>query len=116
MAATKAPPAHTQKVPAEEPVLETFYTVGWAAVRLGLKSEAEHKKGSKVGEKWLRDGVNKEGWPCHRMAKQLLFSDSNLAEIAELHRNKKDARSGPRPSTGRPRRRGASQTPKLATS
>lgn len=114
MAATKAPPARTQKTPAE-PVLETFHDVGMAAVRLGLKTKEQHKAGSKVGEKWLRDGVNKDGWPCHRMARQLMFSDSDLAAIAELHRNKVDARSKPRPSTGRPRRRAAVKTPALST-
>lgn len=103
MAATKAPPAPTQKTPAE-PVLENFHTVSEAAIRLKLRDKDDP---SKVGEKWLRDGVNKEGWPCHRMAKQLLFSDSDLAAIAELHHNKQDARSRPRPSTGRPRRRTA---------
>jgi hypothetical protein len=101
MPATKAPPAPTRKTPAE-PVLERFYTVAQAAVRLGLRPADDT---TTAGEKWLRDGVNKEGWPCHRMARQLLFSDSDLAQIAELHRNRKDKRTGPRPSTGRPRRR-----------
>jgi hypothetical protein len=113
MAATKAPPAPTQKTPAEaEPVLEHFYTVAQAAVRLNLRDKDDP---TTTGEKFLRDGVNKEGWPCHRMARQLLFSDSDLAAIAELNRNKKDARSGPRPSTGRPRRRAAVKTPASAT-
>lgn len=111
MAATKAPPARTQKTPAE-PVLEHFYTVAEAAVRLGLRKPDDP---TTTGEKWLRDGVNKDGWPCHRMARQLMFSDSDLAAIAELHRNKVDARSKPRPSTGRPRRRAAVKTPALAT-
>lgn len=110
MPATKAPPARTQKTPAE-PVLENFWTVAEAAVRLKLR---DPKDSSKKGEKFLRDGVNKEGWPCHRMARQLLFSDSDLAAIAEIHHNKQDARSRPRPSAGRPRRRGAVKTPALA--
>lgn len=112
MAATKAPPARTQKTPAE-PVLENFYTVAEAAVRLGLRKPNDP---TTTGEKWLRDGVNKEGWPCHRMARQLLFSDSDLAVIAELHHNKVDARSKPRPSrTPRQRRRTAGK-PALAGS
>lgn len=112
MGAKNAPPAPIQKPPAE-PVLENFYTVAEAAVRLKLRDQDDP---TTTGERWLRDGVNKEGWPCHRMAKQLLFSDSNLAYIAALHRNLRDSRSGPRPSTGRPRRRGAKTTPNLATS
>lgn len=95
MAATKAPPAKTMP----EPVLENFYTVSEAAIRLRLR---EPNDPSKKGEKFLRDGVNQEGWPCHRMAKQLLFSDSDLAEIARLNRNRVDGRSRPR-RTRRPR-------------
>lgn len=110
MPALKAPPAKTR--PPAEPVLENFYTVSEAAIRLKLRPA---NAPSKAGEKFLRDGVNKEGWPCHRMARQLLFSDSDLVAIAELHRNKQDARSKPRPSTGRPRRQVAVKTPALAT-
>ncbi|MFG2269078.1 hypothetical protein ACGFNY_04810 [Streptomyces chartreusis] len=106
MPAQKAPPSRTRNTPAE-PVLEHFYTVAEAAIRLGLRKPEDP---TTTGEKWLRDGVNKEGWPCHRMARQLLFSDSDLAEIAQLHRNKKDARSRPRPSrTPLQRRRAASK-------
>lgn len=113
MPATKAPAVPTQRPPADESVLENFYTVAEAAIRLKLRDKDDP---SKKGEKFLRDGVNRQGWPCHRMAKQLLFSDSDLAAIAELNRNKPDARSGPRPSTGRPRRRSAAvKTPALAT-
>lgn len=71
--------------------LETFHTVGEAAVRLRLKTQAEHDAGSIKGERFLRDGVNRpddgskgERFPCHRMSGQLLFSDSQLAEIADL--------------------------------
>jgi hypothetical protein len=97
-AATKAPPTR-----GTTPVLERFYNVKQATVRLGL-SDPDNPN-DKRGQKWLRDGVNKEGWPCTRMANQLMFSDSQLAQIAELHRNKADGRSKPRPSTGRRRRR-----------
>lgn len=96
MPATKAPPA--RKAPAE-PVLENFHTVSEAAIRLRLREATDP---SKRGEKFLRDGVNKLGWPCHRMAGQLLFSDSDLAQIAELNRNRVDGRSRPR-RTRRPR-------------
>jgi hypothetical protein len=84
MAPAKAP---------DKPVLENFYSVSQAAIRLGLRDEDDN---SKKGEKWLRDGVNKLGWPCHRLAGQLKFSDSDLAEIAEINRNKRDGRTGPR--------------------
>lgn len=70
-------------------VLETFYSVSAAAVRLGLR---EPDDPSKKGEKWLRDGVNLQGFSHFRMAGQLLFSDSDLAAIAETHRNKADRR------------------------
>ncbi|MGW8953040.1 hypothetical protein [Streptomyces sp. NPDC055709] len=70
--------------PPPTPVLENFYSVAQAALRLGLR---EPDDPSKKGEKWLRDGVNLRGFPCHRMAGQLLFSDSDLAEIAAECRN-----------------------------
>ena len=81
------------KAPTAKPVLENFYSVSQAAIRLGLRDEDD---ASKKGEKWLRDGVNKLGWPCHRLAGQLKFSDSDLAKIAEINRNKRDGRTGPR--------------------
>ena len=86
------PPARTRKAP-DEPVLERFYDVKQATVRLGLASEDPDDT---RGQKWLRDGVNKQGWPCRRMASRLMFSDSDLAAIAELSRNKPDGRSRPR--------------------
>ncbi|MFI8294481.1 hypothetical protein ACIGCZ_00890 [Streptomyces nigra] len=100
MPATKAPPAKTRTA---EPVLENFYTVSEAAIRLRLREPGEP---GKKGEKFLRDGVNQQGWPCHRMAGQLLFSDSDLAVIAEKNRNRVDGRSRPR-RTRRPRKAAA---------
>ncbi|HZF92019.1 hypothetical protein [Streptomyces sp.] len=96
MAATTAPPARTPKKP--EPVLENFYNLKQATVRLGLATEDPEDK---RGQDWLRRGVNrkpKDGprFPCHRMAGQLMFSDTDLAEIAALMRNKVDGRSKPR--------------------
>ncbi|MFE2497164.1 hypothetical protein [Streptomyces scopuliridis] len=76
-----------------KPVLETFYSVSEAAIRLGLRTKEDP---SKKGEKWLRDGVNLHGFPKHRMAGQLLFSDSDLAEIAERHRSRVHGNSGVR--------------------
>jgi hypothetical protein len=87
MPARKAPP--TKAIP-----LESFYNVGEAAVRMNFKTQAEHETGSTKGERWLRDGCNRpedgsEGqpFPHHRMNGSLMFSDSNLAEIAAMHLN-----------------------------
>lgn len=84
------------KAPATKTVLENFYNVSQAAIRLNLRAENDP---SKKGEKWLRDGVNRkpeEGtpFPCTRMAGQLMFSDSDLAWIAENGRNMRPKRSG----------------------
>jgi len=72
--------------------LENFYDVGQAAVRLGFKTQAEHDAGSTKGERWLRDGCNRpeDGskgtpFPHRRMNRQLMFSDSDLAHIADMH-------------------------------
>jgi hypothetical protein len=73
MAASKAPPPT---------ILEGFYSLPAAAVRLGLRDPDDT---STKGEKILRDGVNKQGWPHHRIGQALVFSESNLARIAELH-------------------------------
>lgn len=86
MAATKAPALK---------IVENTYTVSEAAVKLNLRKEDDP---SKKGEKWLRDGVNLLGWPSHRMAGVLKFTESDLAEIQELNRNKPETRG---------RRRGA---------
>jgi hypothetical protein len=97
MPATKAPPARTRTT-AAEPVLENFYNLKQATIRLGLATEDPEDK---RGQDWLRRGVNRKPsqgpkFPCHRMAGQLMFSDSDLAEIAALMRNKVDGRSKPR--------------------
>ena len=74
MAATTAPPTA---------VLEGFYSLAAAAVRLGLR---EPEDTTTKGEKALRDGVNLNGWPHHRIGRVIVFSDSDLAEIAAMHR------------------------------
>lgn len=82
-----------------KPVLEHFYSVSEAAIRLNLRKKDEvdeNGKESKKGEKWLRDGVNLRGFPHHRLAGQLKFSDSDLAEIAQLHSNRVHGNSGTR--------------------
>lgn len=96
MAATKAPPLK---------IVENTYSVAEAAVRLRLRKEDEvdkNGKPSKKGEKWLRDGVNLHGWPHYRLGGQLRFSESNLAEIQELHQNKPETRGRRRQSNRRP--------------
>jgi hypothetical protein len=99
MPATKAPPARTRT---DEPVLQNFHNLKQATVRLGLATE---DPADTRGQDWLRRGVNRpeDGskgprFPCHRMASQLMFSDSDLAVIAEMQRNKVDGRSKPRRS------------------
>lgn len=113
MPATKAPPA---KTPADA-VLETFHDVGQAAVKLGLKTQMQHEAGSKVGEKWLRDGFNRpedgskgRKFPGRYMAGRLKFTEADLIVIAEIALEESAARKKPKPSTGRPRRR----TPRTA--
>jgi hypothetical protein len=103
-------PARTRKTPAEPEVLEDFYTVAEAAVRLRFRDKDDK---TTKGEKVLRDGVNKLGWPCHRMGNRLIFSESNLIAIARLHSNRKDKRAGRRSTTSgyRPRRRTTAAAP-----
>jgi hypothetical protein len=88
MAAQNAPTA----------VLESFHNVKEATVRLGLSKAGDEN--DKRGQKWLRDGVNLLGFPHTRMAGQLMFSDSQLAEIAALNANAPTRRG----RTRRPRR------------
>jgi hypothetical protein len=102
MASPKAPPA----------VLEDFYNVKQATVRLNLATE---DPADLSGQRWLRDGCNRpeDGskgprFPHHRLAGQLRFSDTDLAEIAALHRNVRNTRTGNQ--TGRPRRRTTART------
>ena len=119
MPALKAPPTKPTQT---DPVLETFYDVGQAAVRLGLKTQEEHEAGSKLGEKWLRDGFNRPDdgskgrkFPGRYMAGRLKFSESELVVITEIALEESAARKKPKPSTGRPRRRPATRKPALAT-
>lgn len=69
------------------PTLEHFYTAREAAKRLGLIDP--NNPDSEAGERWLRDGVNrdKNPFPHHRLGRRLMFSDTDLAEIAAMHRN-----------------------------
>jgi hypothetical protein len=66
--------------------LETFYNVKQATVKLGIATE---DPADERGQRWLRDGVNRKHnpFPHHRLGRQLMFSESDLAEIAAMHRN-----------------------------
>jgi hypothetical protein len=124
MAAIEAPDAPT---PNDEAGLAEDYDVGWAAVKLGLKTEAEHLAGSKTGEKWLRDGYNRPSdgskgrqFPGRYMAGRLKFTEDDLAVIAQIALEESEAKrqarenARPRPSTGRPRRTRTARKPALA--
>ena len=120
MAARKATPAPTP-TPAE-PVLGTFYNVRNAAIRLGLTDPSDPD--DTTGQRWLRDGFNRpedgtkgRKFPGLYMGRELMFSDSDLAEIAQIARQETEqrqrAKDTPPVSTGRPRR--SRRTPALAT-
>ncbi|TFI30086.1 hypothetical protein [Streptomyces sp. 4R-3d] len=79
-----------------KPVLEKTYNIKAATVLLGLSDPDDPK--DKRGQKWLRDGVNQEvdPFPHVRMARQLVFTESQLAEIQHRHRNRVHGNSGTR--------------------
>lgn len=81
------------------PVLEGFHGIKKATELLGLSDPNDPD--DKTGQRWLRDGVNLKGYPHQRMAGYLVFSDSDLIEIARLNRNPA-TRPGRRPR--RPRK------------
>lgn len=90
MAATKAPPAPTQS-PTELRVLERFFNVRNAAIELGLTDPNEAD--DTTGQRWLRDGFNRpaDGSKGHKfpglyMGRELMFSESDLAEITRIAR------------------------------
>lgn len=122
MAATKAPPAPTPTT--AEPVLERFYNVRAAAIRLGL-TDPDNPKDT-TGQRWLRDGFNRpldgskgRKFPGRYMGRELIFSESDLITIDEIAREetaaRQQAKDTPPVSTGRPRRlRRTAKTPALA--
>lgn len=79
------------------PKLEPVYDLKAAAELLGLADP--EKPESTAGQRFLRDGVNREHnpFPHVRINGQLKFKESQLAEILERHVN------APNPRTGRPR-------------
>lgn len=77
---TDSPPA---AVEAATPVKD-FMTPEEAAADIGC------------GERWLRDGANKRGFPHHRFGKALWFSTQDRDEIRSMNRQPARFRSKPR--------------------
>jgi hypothetical protein len=80
--------------------LEGFHNVKQATVKLGLATEDEKDT---RGQRWLRDGCNRKPedgkgkpFPHSRLNGQLVFSDSDLAEIYAMHRSAPTRRGRPR--------------------
>ncbi|MER7623876.1 hypothetical protein [Streptomyces sp. NPDC126503] len=89
--------------------LERVYDIKQAAIALGL---ADPKKPeSLAGQRFLRDGVNREHdpFPHTRINGQLRFTESQLAEILDRHRN------APNTRTGRPRSKKRAATRRTAS-
>ena len=83
------------------PTPQGFYNVKSAVVRLGL---AENEDDT-TGRRWLRDGANRKkgdprgkAFPHSRLNGQLVFSESDLAEIYAMHRSAPTRRGRPRGS------------------
>jgi hypothetical protein len=121
MAPTKAPRVPIQRT--AEPVLERFYNVRNAAIRLDLTDPDDPD--DTTGQSWLREGFNRpedgskgRKFPGRYMGRRLIFSESDLAVIDEIAREETAARQRatdtPPVSTGRPRR--TRKTPALASS
>lgn len=93
-----------------KPVLEKTYNVKQATVLLGLCDPDDPKDNR--GQKWLRDGVNQEHdpFPCSRMARQLRFTEADLAEIQQRHRNRVHGLTGKRRKRTAPRKSTADTT------
>ena len=90
--------------------LEPVYDVKQAAIKLGLADPEKPK--SQAGERFLRDGVNREHdpFPHVRINGQLKFKESQLAEILERHVNAPNTRTGrPRAARKRPVKRASRQ-------
>lgn len=56
------------------PIAEDFTDVAETSRRLG------------IGQRRLRDGVNRGLYPAHRMGRRLMFAPDDRAQIAEMHR------------------------------
>ena len=72
------------------PIPQGYYRVEKAVVILGLAED----ENDTTGRRWLRDGANRKpgdkrgkAFPHSRLNGQLVFSDTDLAEIYAMHRN-----------------------------
>ncbi|MFD4596816.1 hypothetical protein ACFWPQ_02160 [Streptomyces sp. NPDC058464] len=72
------------------PTPQGYYRVETAVVQLGLAKDEKDT----TGRRWLRDGANREKddprgkpFPHSRLNGLLVFSDADLAEIYNMHRN-----------------------------
>lgn len=101
--------------------LENIYDLKAATVRLAL---ATPDPADEDGQRWLRDGFNRpidgskgRKFPGQYMSGKLTFTESQLAEILQISFEETAAKqqAKPKPSTGRPRRIRAVNTPALAT-
>lgn len=66
--------AMTPSKPSKGGAQPSYHNVAEAAERL------------RVGERWLRDGVNHRGFPHGRLGTRLVFSDADIAAIYEMFR------------------------------
>ncbi|MGC9536536.1 hypothetical protein [Streptomyces sp. UG1] len=89
------------------PILENFYDIKQAPVRLGIRSVDDP---TQSGERWLRNGFNRPAdgskgrpFPGRYLGKKLMFSESDLAVIAQIAQEEAEARRRSRPSRGRRR-------------
>jgi hypothetical protein len=105
---TTAPPRRTTSAD-HQPILENFYNLREAAVRLGLAKKDDPE--DLTGQNWLRRGVNRpeDGskgpqFPSIYMAGQLMFSDSHLAAIVQIAATEPRARPARRTPARRPRK------------
>ena len=89
---TRPTPTTRRAAPTAPAVLEHFYSIKQATRRLGIADP--DNPDDTAGEKWLRDGINQQGWDCYRMSGRIQLSESQLAEIAAKHLNLPDPRVG----------------------
>jgi hypothetical protein len=83
------------------PTPQGYYRVEAAVVKLGLAKDEDDT----TGRRWLRNGANREKddprgkpFPHSRLNGLLVFSDADLAEIYNMHRNAPTRRGRPRGS------------------
>lgn len=101
--------APLRKKTADQPVLENFYKLRAAAVRLGLAKKDDPT--DLTGVDWLRRGANRPAdgskgrpFPSVYLAGQLMFSDSHLAAVVQIAAEEREKRAAPSPHARRPRK------------